>query len=153
MLRSMAVPLIDGVAPFEFGLLCEAFGIDRTEEGVPLVDFRARGEVPNEPVATSGRGVSLTPQHGLDALQSVALVALPAGGVPDEYPEKLVRALGGAGATLRSVRGGAFMLGAAGLLDGRRCATHWRGAREFQRRWPEAHVDPDGLFVGDGNIS
>ncbi|MFD9704643.1 helix-turn-helix domain-containing protein [Lentzea sp. NPDC059081] len=152
MLRSVAVPLIDGVAPFEFGLLCEVFGVDRTEEGVPLVDFRVCGELPNEPVVTNVRGVSITPDYGFDALQSVDLVALPAARVRDEYPEKLVKALQETDATLLSVCSGAFILGAAGLLDDRHCTTHWREVRQFQERFPKARLDPDVLFVDDGNI-
>ncbi|USX52663.1 helix-turn-helix domain-containing protein [Lentzea sp. HUAS12] len=152
MLRSVAVPLIDGVAPFEFGLLCEVFGIDRTEEGVPLIDFRVCGEIPNEPVPMGVRGVSITPEHGFDALQSVDLVALPAARVRDEYPEKLVKALRETDATLLSVCSGAFILGAAGLLDDRHCTTHWREARTFQERFPKARLDADVLFVDDGNI-
>jgi AraC family transcriptional activator FtrA len=152
MLRSVAVPLIDGVAPFEFGLLCEVFGIDRTEEGVPLLDFRVCGELPNEPVPTGIHGVSITPEHGFDALQSVDLVALPAARVRDQYPEKLVKALQETDATLLSVCSGAFILGAAGLLDDRRCTTHWREARTFQERFPKAQLDPDVLFVDDGDI-
>ncbi|MGI5506886.1 GlxA family transcriptional regulator [Lentzea sp. CA-135723] len=152
MLRSVAVPLIDGVAPFEFGLLCEVFGVDRTEEGVPLVDFRVCGETPNEPVPTNIRGVSITPEHGFDALQSVDLVALPAASVRDEYPEKLVKALRETDATLLSVCSGAFILGAAGLLDDRHCTTHWREARTFKERFPKAQLDADVLFVDDGDI-
>jgi transcriptional regulator GlxA family with amidase domain len=152
MLRSVAVPLIDGVAPFEFGLLCEVFGVDRTEENVPLVDFRVCGETPHEPVPTSVRGVSITPEYGFDALQSVDLVALPAARVRDQYPEKLVKALKETDATLLSVCSGAFILGAAGLLDDRRCTTHWREVRLFRERFPKAQLDPDVLFVDDGDI-
>ncbi|SDH05896.1 Transcriptional regulator GlxA family, contains an amidase domain and an AraC-type DNA-binding HTH domain [Lentzea fradiae] len=152
MLRSVAVPLIDGVAPFEFGLLCEVFGVDRTEEGVPLVDFRVCGEVPDEPVPTNVRGVSITPEHGFDALQSVDLVALPAARVREEYPERLIKALRETDATLLSVCSGAFILGAAGLLDDRNCTTHWREVRQFRERFPKARLDPDVLFVDDGDI-
>ena len=152
MLRSVAVPLIDGVAPFEFGLLCEVFGIDRTEEGVPLIDFRVCGELPNQPVPTSIRGVSITPEYGFDALLDVDLVALPAARIRDVYPEKLLKTVQETDATLLSVCNGAFILGAAGLLDDRRCTTHWRETREFTARFPKAHLDPDVLFVDDGNI-
>src|SRR5687767_6839118 len=123
MLRSVAVPLIDGVAPFEFGLLCEVFGVDRTEEGVPLIDFRVCGELPNQPVPTSIRGVSITPEYGFDALLDVDLVALPAARIRDVYPEKLLKTVQETDATLLSVCNGAFILGAAGLLDDRRCTT------------------------------
>jgi transcriptional regulator GlxA family with amidase domain len=152
MLRSVAVPLIDGVAPFEFGLLCEVFGVDRTEEGVPLIDFRVCGELPNRPVPTNIRGVSITPEHGFDALLDADLVALPAARIRDVYPEKLLKTVQETDATLLSVCNGAFILGEAGLLDDRRCTTHWRETREFTARFPKAHLDPDVLFVDDGNI-
>src|SRR5690349_19849151 len=152
MLRSVAVPLIDGVAPFEFGLLCEVFGYDRTDDGVPPIDFRVCGEFPNQPVATQVPGVTITPELGFDALHDADLVALPAARVREEYPEKLLRAIQETGATLLSVCSGAFILGAAGLLDDRRCTTHWREARQFKERFPKAQLDPDVLFVDDGNI-
>ncbi|KJK43723.1 AraC family transcriptional regulator [Lentzea aerocolonigenes] len=152
MLRSVAVPLIDGVAPFEFGLLCEVFGVDRTEEGVPLIDFRVCGELPHQAVPTSIPGVSITPEHGFDALLDADLVALPAARIRDVYPEKLLKTIKETGATLLSVCNGAFILGEAGLLDDRRCTTHWRETREFTSRFPKAHLDPDVLFVDDGDI-
>jgi len=63
-----------------------------------------------------------------------------------------VREAAAAGSTLLSVCSGAFVLGAAGLLDDRRCTTHWENADELRRRFPRAHVDPDVLFVDDGNL-
>jgi transcriptional regulator GlxA family with amidase domain len=51
-----------------------------------------------------------------------------------------------------SVCSGSFVLGAAGLLDGRRCTTHWMNADELRAKNPLAQVDPDVLFVDDGNI-
>ncbi len=47
---------------------------------------------------------------------------------------------------------GAFVLGEAGLLDGRRCTTHWRYAEILAERYPRALVDPDVLYVDDGNV-
>ena len=47
---------------------------------------------------------------------------------------------------------GAFVLGAAGLLDGRRCTTHWRHAPALARRFPRALVDPDVLYVDEGPV-
>jgi transcriptional regulator GlxA family with amidase domain len=63
-----------------------------------------------------------------------------------------VRAAHERGATLLTVCSGAFLLGEAGLLDGRPCTTHWRHAEEFAARFPAAKVDPDVLFVDDGDI-
>ncbi|MGH3730248.1 MAG: DJ-1/PfpI family protein, partial [Micromonosporaceae bacterium] len=128
MVKTVAVVLIDGVAPFEFGVICEVFGINRAEDGVPPFDFRVCGERPGEPVPTSV-GVQLTPAHGLDALRDADLVAVPAARIRDEYPPAVIDALRAAsarGAILLSVCSGAFLLGATGLLDGRRCTTHWR---------------------------
>jgi transcriptional regulator GlxA family with amidase domain len=51
-----------------------------------------------------------------------------------------------------SVCTGSFALAAAGLLDGRRAATHWRHAQALARRFPEVEVDPDALFVRDGKV-
>jgi transcriptional regulator GlxA family with amidase domain len=154
MLRTVAVVLIDGTAPFEFGVICEVFGIDRVDDGVPPIDFRVCSERPGEPVASS-LGVKFIADHGLDALIDADLVALPAFTIRDEYPPAVldaVRAAAERGAILLSVCSGAFLLGAAGLLDGRRCTTHWHHAAEFAARFPDVGLDPDVLYVDDGNI-
>ena len=74
---------------------------------------------------------------------------------PREFPEDLLQALRRAvdrGARVLSVCSGAFILGEAGLLDGRRCTTHWRNAEELARRYPAAKVDPDVLYVDDDPV-
>ena len=155
MLRSVAVVVIEDVAPFEFGVVCEVFGIDRSDDGGPKFEFRVCGERPGEPVSTSIPGVSLTPAYGLDGLDGADLVAVPAVAIRDEYPPAVVAAVQAAaarGATLLSVCSGAFVLGAAGLLDDRHCTTHWHHIGEFQKRFPDAKADPDVLFVDEGDI-
>jgi transcriptional regulator GlxA family with amidase domain len=155
MLKTVATVLIDEVAPFEFGVICEVFGIDRTEDGVPPFDFRVCGERPGEPLRSTVPGVQMIPANGLDGLEGADLVAVPAVGIREEYPAEVLDALSAAaarGATLLSVCSGAFLLGATGLLDGRRCTTHWRHINEFQDRFPEAKVDPDVLFVDEGEL-
>lgn len=154
MLRTVAAIVIDQYAPFEFGVACEVFGYDRTEDGVPLIDFRVCGERPGEPLR-SQVGAMLIPEHGLDAAEDVDLVVVPAAEIRDEYPPAVLETLRRAhdrGATLLSVCSGAFVLGAAGLLDGRRCTTHWRKARELRERFPTIRLDPDVLFVDDDDI-
>ncbi|SDD31544.1 helix-turn-helix domain-containing protein [Actinokineospora iranica] len=154
MLKTVAAVLIDGVAPFEFGVVCEVFGIDRTDEGVPPVEFRVCGEAAGRSVAT-GVGARLTPEFGLDGLADADLVAVPAAGIRDHYPPAVLDALRTAntrGATLLSVCSGAFVLGAAGLLDGRECTTHWRHVADLAERFPQARVNPDVLFVDEGDI-
>src|SRR5437588_8256883 len=155
MLRTVAAVLIDHLAPFEFGVICEVFGLDRTDDGVPPIDFRVCGERPGKALHASIPGVMMTPQYGLDALEDADLIALPAASVRDDYPPAVIDALRHAhtrGATLLSVCSGAFLLGATGLLDGRHCTTHWRHVKEFEARYPEAKVDPDVLFVDEGDV-
>src|SRR5690349_13270910 len=153
MLRSVAVLVLDELAVFEFGVLCEVFGLDRTDDGVPPMDFRVCGERAGEPVSTTG-GVQIVPGHGLDGLRGADLVAVPATRLRDFPPEVLqaLRDAAAAGATLLTVCSGVFVLGAAGLLDGRRCTVHWMSVDELRARHPEAIVDPDVLFVDDGNL-
>jgi AraC family transcriptional regulator, transcriptional activator FtrA len=97
----------------------------------------------------------LIPEHGLDAVDGADLVAVPAATLRDDYPPVVLETLRQAldrGATLLSVCSGAFILGAAGLLDGRHCTTHWRHGQQLLDRFPTILLDPDVLFVDDGNI-
>lgn len=154
MLRSVAVLLVDDLAMFEFGVVCEVFGIDRTEEGVPAFDFRVCGERAGTALRSTV-GAQVIPQYGLAALGDADVVAVPAARTRAEYPKEVLQAVRQAadrGATVLSVCSGAFILGAAGLLDGRRCTTHWRHVDELRERFPAAEIDPDVLFVDDGAL-
>jgi transcriptional regulator GlxA family with amidase domain len=146
-----------GVAAFELGVLCEVFGTDRTQDGFPAYRFALASDRPG-PVST-GSGFAVTVTEGLDRLAGADLVAVPAyataaapdGRLPDAMAEALVAAHG-RGAMVMSVCSGAFGLGQAGLLDGRRCTTHWRYTEEFRRRFPRARLEPDVLYVGDSGV-
>jgi AraC family transcriptional activator FtrA len=154
MLRTIATLLIDGVSPFEFGTICEVFGIDRTEDGVPPMELRVCGERAGRSVSTQV-GVRMTPELGLDGFEGADLIAIPALTIRDAYPPAVldaVRAAHARGATVLTVCSGAFLLAKTGLLDGRKCTTHWRHVEEFRARFPAADVDPDVLFVDDGDI-
>jgi transcriptional regulator GlxA family with amidase domain len=153
MLRNVAAVVIDGVAPFELGVLCEAFGIDRSDDGLPVLEFDICAQEPGQ-VATS-LGFGLTVEHGLERIDQADLVAVPAMPVGTDLPEQLLTSLRSAvdrGARVLSVCYGAFVLGAAGLLDGRRCTTHWKHTAELAARYPAAKVDPDVLYVDDDPI-
>jgi transcriptional regulator GlxA family with amidase domain len=152
VLTNVAVVVLDGVAPFELGVVCEVFGLDRTDDGLPAFDF-AVCSPGGRPVRTSG-GFALQPDHDLGRLAQADLVAVPAmprDGVPEEVLQAL-RAAAGRGARVMSVCSGAFVLGMAGLLDGRRCTTHWRYSTELAEAFPTAKVDCDVLYVEDGPI-
>ena len=152
MIKSVSALVLDGVAPFEFGVICEVFGIDRTADGVPNFDFKVCGPEPGKPLRTTV-GVHLTPAHGLDDLVCADLVAIPA--IAGPYPEDAlaaVRAAAESGSIILTVCSGAFLAGAAGLLDGRKCTTHWMHADELAALYPTADIDRNVLFVDDGNL-
>ncbi len=152
VLEDVAVLVLDGVAPFELGVLCEVFGTDRTADGLPGFAFAVCS--PDGAAVTTDSGFTLQPLHGLDRLASADLVALPA--LPHQAPpEPVLEALRAAvdrGARVLSVCSGAFVLGAAGLLDDRCCTTHWRLTAELAARFPRARIDPDVLYVQDGPV-
>jgi transcriptional regulator GlxA family with amidase domain len=152
MLKTVSTLVLDGLAVFEFGVICEVFGIDRSADGVPNFDFKVCGPEPGRPLRTSV-GAFITPDHGLDELVGADLVAIPAISGP-YLPEALdaIRAAADAGAIILTVCSGAFVAGAAGLLDGRPCTTHWMHADELARTYPTARVDRNVLFVDDGNL-
>ena len=166
MLRNVAVVVVNGFLPFEFGTICEVFGVDRTDDGLPSYDFAVVAGEP--PPVRAHIDFTIAPSAGLERLEEADLIALPAVGderlarlagpacgAPREFPGDLLDALRravGRGARVLSVCSGAFILGEAGLLDGRRCTTHWRHAAELARRYPDAKVDPDVLYVDDDPV-
>lgn len=155
MISRVAVMVLDGVSMFEFGILCEVFGLDRTADGVPAFDFTICGPVAAAPLRTSV-GAQLIPDHDFTALVGADLVAVPAiAGRFDDYPPQALQALreaAAAGAIILTVCSGAFVVGAAGLLDGRACTTHWLYSDLLAQRHCTARVDRDVLFVDDGNL-
>jgi len=154
MLKNVAVAVLDGFAPFELGVVCEVFGTDRTSDGLPRYDFAVVAGEPGP--LRSEAGFSLETSFGLDRLDTADLIVVPASGDlrcrREEWPEPLLAALRRAidrGSGVLSVCTGAFVLGAAGLLDGRHCTTHWRHADRLARMYPAAKVDPSVLYVDD----
>ncbi|MFI0999203.1 GlxA family transcriptional regulator [Streptomyces galbus] len=151
MLNNVACVLLDGVHPFELGVVSEIFGMDRSDDGLPVYDFAVvSAEGPH--LTTHVPGLTVSTPHGLDRLEEADLIAVPASdrNLTREYPPELLDALRRAaerGTRVLSVCSGVFVLGAAGLLDGRRCAVHWRHADLLARQFPRAIVEPDVLYV------
>ncbi|RII16074.1 HTH-type transcriptional regulator CdhR [Streptomyces sp. YIM 130001] len=155
MLKNVAAVLLDGVHPFELGVVCEVFGIDRSDEGLPVYDFAVvSGEGPR---LDTHAGFSLLVEHGLERLEEADLIAVPAGMsyLHRDFPEELLDALRRAvdrGARVLSVCSGVFVLGSAGLLDDRPCTVHWRHVADLTARYPRARVEPDVLYVASGRV-
>ena len=153
MIRRVAVVVLDRVAPFELGVACEVFGTDRAADGFPRYDFQLC-TLDGRPVRTSS-GFHITPTADLKPVDRAHLVIVPAHPLDTPIPVELAQALRRAaarGAYVLSMCSGAFVLGEAGLLDGRRCTTHWRYADELARRFPAARVHPNALYVEDGRL-
>ena len=152
-LKTVAVLLQEPVSLFEFGVLAEVFGIDRSEQGVPAFDYRVCAESPGP--LDSRNGTTVTAPFGLEAAADADLIAVPASSAARTPSPAVVQVLRDAvdrGAWVMSVCSGAFTLGAAGILDGRSCTTHWQHTAELAQSNPLARVDPDVLYVRDGTV-
>lgn len=154
-MNTVACVVQPGFAPFEFGVACEAFGLDRSDDGVPNFDFRV--VTPDPGVVPSKLGFSLNVDADLAFADEADLVVICP--VPRELwrgsdPRVLdvVRRAVARGAWVLSVCSGSFVLAEAGVLDGRRATTHWMYADTMARDYPRIEVDPDVLYVQDGTI-
>ncbi|MFF2380590.1 GlxA family transcriptional regulator [Streptomyces sp. NPDC058108] len=146
----VVVLALDGVYPFELGIPSRILGAadDRYEVLTCTVD--------GGPVR-SNADFSITVEHGPEVLRTADTVVIPAitpSSVTEELPDAVAAALAliRPEARLVSICTGAFVLAAAGLLEGRRATTHWQLADQFRRTYPGVDLDPDVLFVDDGTV-
>jgi transcriptional regulator GlxA family with amidase domain len=153
VLQTIACIAVPQMAPFEFGVICEVFGIDRSEQGGPTFDFHVVAAEPG-PIPTK-LGFDIVVHEGLAAAETADLVAVPASLIDEpSHPEvlRVIREAVDRGAWVLSVCSGAFTLGRAGVLDGRRATTHWMYTDRLAEMFPDTEVDPDVLFVQDGKV-
>ncbi|MFE6735310.1 GlxA family transcriptional regulator [Microbacterium sp. NPDC057650] len=144
----IAVLALERVQPMEVGIPFQIFDREELPYEVVLCAREAG------PVKTAN-GWQLIAPSGLDALNDADTVIIPAFGRIDTLPEDVARALRRAharGARLVSICAGAFALAHAGVLDGRRATTHWRHAERLVRQHPRITVDPDALYVDEGDV-
>ncbi|MGY1707937.1 helix-turn-helix domain-containing protein [Geodermatophilus sp. SYSU D00758] len=142
------------VGSFGLGVAAEVFGYDRRAIGMPLFDFGLVTEQPG--VVRTDTGIPMTVEHGLDRLPASDIVTITAwelfSRVPSPQLLDAFRAAHANGALIVSQCTGAFVLAAAGLLDGQRATTHWKYAGELAARYPAVRVDPMVLYVDNGRI-
>jgi AraC family transcriptional regulator, transcriptional activator FtrA len=152
--HKVAVVVYDGFAPFDLGVVCEVFGEDpRVAPGDPWYRLFICGDT-SAPV-TADTGFQILVPHGLETLAEVDTVIVTPTYRPDEVAESVFAALRQAharGCRILSLCTGAFVLARAGLLDGRRAATHWTECDDLARRFPLVSVDADVLYVDEGDI-
>ncbi|WP_100812398.1 MULTISPECIES: GlxA family transcriptional regulator [unclassified Microbacterium] len=154
-MKTVAVIVQEGFAPFEFGVACEAFGLDRSNDGVPNFDFRI--VTPDPGAVASSLGFSINVDADLSfAYEADLVVVCPiprkTWGSVDSRVLDAVRHAARRDAWLLSVCSGSFVLAAAGVLDGGRATTHWRYTDTMAAMYPGVEVDPDVLYVQDGRI-
>ena len=168
--HDVAVYAFEGMAPFELGVVVEVFGLARPELGgllaAPWYGLKVCADRPGAALDSVG-GFTLTARHGLDDLAAADTVVIPgvrnafsgvgappgrqAAGVSPGLVEAL-RTAHERGARIVSICSGAFALAAAGLLDDKEATTHWRYAELLQQRHPRVRVNPDVLYVDNGDV-
>ncbi|GAA4517667.1 helix-turn-helix domain-containing protein [Actinoallomurus oryzae] len=150
---TVALAVTDGVPIFELAIPCEVFGYPRPGLTETWYDFRVCA--PAGAVRTAA-GFAPVTEHGLDRLADADTVIVPAcHSVHDTQPAELVDAVRAAyenGRRIVSLCSGAFVLAAAGILDGRTATTHWMHADLLARRHPEVRVDASVLYTDDGDV-
>jgi AraC family transcriptional activator FtrA len=144
----------EGSNPFELGVATELFGLRRPELDQSWYEFTVCAAAP---VVRMHAGLlTLTGVAGLDVLDDADTVIVPNRPDPATPPTGAVvaaiRRAAGRGARLVGLCTGAFARAAAGVLDGRRTTTHWRWADLFRARHPAVRLEPDVLFVDEGDV-
>ncbi|WP_156726785.1 helix-turn-helix domain-containing protein [Streptomyces apocyni] len=151
-MNTVALAVTDGMLHFELAMAYEVFGSAPAGVAGPWYDLAVCG-----PGAVRAGRFGLEPDRGLDQLPRADTVIVPGWADTDVDPPAdlvdAVRAAHEAGARVASLCTGAFVLAAAGLLNGRRATTHWAHTQALATRYPQVRVDPDVLYVDNGNDS
>ncbi|MCX4762970.1 helix-turn-helix domain-containing protein [Streptomyces sp. NBC_01275] len=155
----VVVLALDGLLPFELGIPHRIFGRPKDALGRPLYEVVTCSIRPPGPVWTDADFAVLV-EHGPEALATADTVIVPAsyelGPVFEEgvLTDELAAALAHLrpGVRLASICTGVYVLAAAGFLDDRPATTHWADADRLQQLFPRIRVDPDVLFIDDGDV-
>ncbi|MFC6080014.1 GlxA family transcriptional regulator [Sphaerisporangium aureirubrum] len=157
MPHRVAVVVLDHFAGLDLGIPGQIFRVAETAEGRSL--YKVVTCSPGGRPVRGNDGYRVLPDHDLSVLESADTVVLPGitdgpplldGVIGDDLRDALRRAA--RHARVMSICTGAFVLAAAGLLDGRPATTHWRHVDRFRELFPEVPLDPDVLFIDDGDL-
>jgi AraC family transcriptional activator FtrA len=144
----------DRLCTFEFGCTVELFALERPELDVDWYRFAVCAVEPG-PIRAAG-GITVQASYAPELLAQADTIVIPGWRDADEAPPPallaLLRAAYARGARLCSICSGVFVLAAAGLLDGQRATTHWRYAEKLAQRYPRIRVEPDHLYVDNGQV-
>jgi AraC family transcriptional regulator, transcriptional activator FtrA len=143
-----------GLSLFEMGIVAEVFGLPRPGSFPPLYRFRVAQAEAGE-LRTIG-GLRMRADGGLRLLRNADRVIVPGWrNHLEPPPPALLHALRNAherGARVMSICTGAFVLAAAGLLNGKRATTHWQFADAFRKMYPKVELDRNVLYVDEGSV-
>jgi transcriptional regulator GlxA family with amidase domain len=159
----VGILVFDGVAALDVAGPFEVLTRARLEPGVESrrADDQALFDVftvarTHDPVTATG-GLVLVPRHAFADAPAIDLLLVPGGFgtrplLQDKETIAWIRATAAAARRTASVCTGALLLARAGLLDGRRATTHWSACDALARRHPRVRVEPDPIFVRDGDV-
>ncbi|MFD0205914.1 MULTISPECIES: GlxA family transcriptional regulator [Saccharothrix] len=157
--HQVAVLALDEVVAFDLGTPTQVFNAARDRDDQRL--YQVRICTPGARPVRSAAGFTITPEHGLELLaeaDTIIVAGVYYGAQPltdgtlDKQVRDALRTAAHWGARVVSICTGAFVLAAAGLLDGRRATTHWAHADTFRRLFPQVDLDPGVLFVDEGRV-
>ncbi|MDQ4055168.1 MAG: helix-turn-helix domain-containing protein [Actinomycetota bacterium] len=154
-MRKVAAVVQDGVEPFGLGSICEVWAEPyHPEDDNPVFDFVVTTPRPGRVRGPSGFDIHV--EHGLDAAEDADLICVAPKRdflAPSPDVAALLKRADARGAQIFAHCTAAFVLGEAGLLEGRRITTHWRYVNQLEAQYPEAKVDCGVLYVQDGNVT
>ncbi|MDT0346972.1 GlxA family transcriptional regulator [Streptomyces litchfieldiae] len=154
----VAVLVRHGLLPMELGIAHRIMGRSKTAAGDLLYEVVTCTPVPGQ--VRTDADFTINVEHGPEALAEADTVIVPAAHETDEtytagrLPAHLADALAHIrpGTRIASICTGAFVLAAAGLLDGRRATTHWAACDTFRALYPRVRLDPEILYTEDGGV-
>lgn len=148
----VAIIVTEGFSPFHFSVPSMVFGKALPEPG--RFEMKICAQTPGR--VQSDSGLSIDVVYGLDLLETADIVIVPFWHHPDEKPAPaLLAALVSAwqrGAEVVGLCLGTYVLAYAGLLAGRRAATHWEFERDFSHRFPAVQLDSNALYTRDERL-
>lgn len=150
----VAVLAFEGISLFHLSVPGIVFGVDPITSGLPPYEVQYCATEPGR--VRCDQGMEIEVPGGLDAMHRADLIIVPSWSQPDIVaPMALTDALRQAHARGAQIAGlclGAFVLGDAGLLEGRSATTHWACRELFARRFPSTEFHPDVLYINDGDV-
>jgi transcriptional regulator GlxA family with amidase domain len=155
-MRRIAILAFEGAQTLDVTGPFEVFSIANRLSGG--AEYEIEIVAPEKRPLRTGSGLAIVPDRATSSVRGPIDTLVIAGGegvlhaTRDERLVRWVKRAAGRSRRVASVCTGAYMLARAGLLDGRRAATHWASASDLARRHPEVEVDPEAIFVRDGDV-